>query len=76
MQRMKLTGRKTVKSEKTTAPKSSKAKPSTTSKTETRRVPTHEEIAIRSYEIFLSRGGEHGQHEADWLQAEGELSVK
>jgi DUF2934 family protein len=74
MQRMKLTGRKTVKSDKITAPKSSKAKASTTSKTEMKRVPTHEEIAIRSYELFLARGGEHGHHEADWLQAESELT--
>ena len=41
----------------------------------TRRVPTHEEIAQRSYEIFLARGGQQGfgSAEQDWLQAEREL---
>jgi len=40
-----------------------------------RRVPTHEEIAQRSYEIFLARGGQQGfgSPEQDWLQAEREL---
>jgi hypothetical protein len=37
--------------------------------------PTHEEIARRAYELFLARGGVHGHHEEDWLQAERELSL-
>lgn len=36
--------------------------------------PTLEEIAKRSYELFLDGGGEHGHHEEHWLQAERELS--
>jgi hypothetical protein len=36
--------------------------------------PTHEEIARRSYEIYLARGGEPGHAEEDWLAAERELS--
>jgi Protein of unknown function (DUF2934) len=76
MQCMKLHQRKTVKSEKITAPKASKARSTTTSPTETKRAPSYEEIAIRSYELYLARGGEHGQHEADWLQAESELLAK
>ena len=36
--------------------------------------PSHEEIARRSYEIFLARGGEPGHAEEDWLAAERELS--
>ena len=36
--------------------------------------PSHEEIARRSYEIFLARGGEPGHAEEDWLTAERELS--
>jgi hypothetical protein len=35
--------------------------------------PTHEEISRRAYDIFLSRGGEHGRADEDWLQAEREL---
>lgn len=35
--------------------------------------PSHDEIAGRAYEIFESRGGEHGHDRDDWLQAEYEL---
>jgi hypothetical protein len=38
------------------------------------RTPTHEEIRLRAYEIFLHRGGVHGLDEDDWLKAERELS--
>ena len=37
--------------------------------------PSHEQIAIRAYEIWQQRGGFHGGHEADWYQAEQELRV-
>ncbi|HEY7543492.1 MAG TPA: DUF2934 domain-containing protein [Blastocatellia bacterium] len=37
-------------------------------------IPTEEEIACRAYEIFLRRGGDHGNDIEDWLQAERELS--
>jgi len=37
--------------------------------------PTHEEIAVRAYEIFLERGSEHGHDFDDWLQAQQELFV-
>lgn len=39
-----------------------------------RRPPTVQQIAARAYELFLARGGEHGYHEVDWLQAERELA--
>jgi HSP20 family molecular chaperone IbpA len=32
-----------------------------------------EAIACRAYELFESRGCEHGQDHADWLQAESEI---
>ena len=35
--------------------------------------PTHEEIALRAYEIYLARGREDGHDVDDWLQAEREL---
>jgi hypothetical protein len=40
-----------------------------------RNEPSQEQIARRAYEIFLARGGEHGQHVDDWLQAERELRL-
>ena len=35
-----------------------------------------QEIAQRAYEIFLSRGGNHGSDFEDWLQAEREVSER
>jgi hypothetical protein len=80
---MKILGRKTVKTEKTSAPKASKARTSRTSSkatgavasTAAKHTPTHDEIAARSYELFLARGSEHGHAEEDWLRAEAELSA-
>ncbi|MFL5347352.1 MAG: DUF2934 domain-containing protein [Hyalangium sp.] len=37
--------------------------------------PTHEQIARRAYEIFLARGGQPGNPEQDWHQAERELRL-
>jgi hypothetical protein len=70
---MGILGRKTVKTEKTSAPmvKASKSSKAAASK---KAAPSHDEIAKRSYELFLARGGEHGHAEEDWLTAERELS--
>jgi hypothetical protein len=69
---MKPTGRKTIKGGKVTAPMSVKAsKASAISMV--KREPTHAEIAVRAYELYLDRGGLPGQHEEDWLRAEIEL---
>ncbi len=75
---MKMIGRKTVKGEKTTAPKAVKAGTSQgkkigTSASSTKPAPTYEEIAKRSFEIYLERGGEHGHDAQDWARAEAEL---
>jgi hypothetical protein len=32
-----------------------------------------ERLARRADELYERRGGEHGRHEADWLEAEREL---
>ena len=32
-----------------------------------------DEVAKLAYEIYLSRGGEHGRDQEDWLLAEREL---
>lgn len=41
-----------------------------------RGAPTREEIEIRAYQIYVERGGTHGQDVMDWLQAERELVEK
>jgi hypothetical protein len=33
----------------------------------------HQEIASRAYELFLARGGQHGDDWADWFRAEAEV---
>jgi hypothetical protein len=56
------------------AKQSSAAAAMAASASETLRTPTAEEIAIRAYEIYESRGGKDGADLDDWLQAERELS--
>lgn len=34
-----------------------------------------EQVAKRAFELFEARGGQHGYHIQDWLQAEQEVSV-
>jgi DUF2934 family protein len=38
--------------------------------------PTHEEITLRAYEIYLERGGAPGDALQDWTRAERELREK
>lgn len=66
---MKLLGRKTAKSTKTSAPMVKSSKTASVAKV----APTHDEIAKRAYEIYLARG-EGGNEAENWLQAEAELS--
>jgi hypothetical protein len=40
-----------------------------------KKVPTHEEIALRAYEIYLKRGGGSGGELNDWLAAEKERTA-
>jgi Protein of unknown function (DUF2934) len=35
--------------------------------------PTHEEIRLRAHQIYIERGGTHGQDIEDWLEAERQL---
>ncbi|HVZ71863.1 MAG TPA: DUF2934 domain-containing protein [Polyangia bacterium] len=67
---MKATQRKTVKASKTSAPLEVKITP-----TKAPARPTTEAIAVRAYELYLARGGEHGHDAEDWLRAESELSI-
>ena len=34
----------------------------------------NEKIAQRAYELYMSRGGEHGRDMEDWFRAEREVS--
>jgi Protein of unknown function (DUF2934) len=38
--------------------------------------PTHEDIALRAYQIYLERGGQPGNEVKDWILAERELMEK
>jgi len=38
--------------------------------------PTHVQIAHRAFEIYLSRGGEHGHDTEDWFEAERQLRTE
>lgn len=35
-----------------------------------------EMIEKRAYELFLERGGHHGEHESDWYHAEEEIKSR
>ena len=37
------------------------------------KLPEHQEIAARAYELYLQRGRQNGHDVDDWLQAEYEL---
>lgn len=51
-------------------------KPSKSEPQTARGAPTREEIELRAYQIYIERGGAHGQDAEDWLQAECELVEK
>ncbi len=38
--------------------------------------PTHDAIAARAFELFLSRGASDGSDLSDWLRAENELKAR
>ena len=42
----------------------------------TKREPTHVEIANRAFEIYVSRGGEHGHDAGDWFEPERQLRTE
>ena len=54
---------------KSALPAAKKARPAKTA-------PTHKEIALRAYEIYLERGGAPGDALEDWTRAERELTEK
>jgi hypothetical protein len=38
--------------------------------------PTHDEIALRAWSIYLERGASHGQAMHDWLEARAQLCLE
>jgi hypothetical protein len=38
--------------------------------------PSPDEIAAEAYAIYQSRGGEHGRHDDDWLEAERRVAER
>ena len=38
--------------------------------------PNEDDIRLRAYQRYLPRGGEHGRHLDDWVEAEQELRPK
>jgi hypothetical protein len=38
--------------------------------------PSHEEIALRAFQLYLERGGAAGDPLLDWLRAESELKAE
>ena len=37
--------------------------------------PTHDQIAQRAYEIWISKGRPYGQDEQNWIEAEAQLTL-
>jgi hypothetical protein len=72
---MKTTGRKTLRST-SSAPKSARARAAATATEARHAPPSTEEIALRSYELYVARGRLDGHHVEDWLQAEAELLAR
>jgi len=42
----------------------------------TKREPTHLQVANRAFEIYISRGREHGNDIGDWFEAERQLRTE
>ena len=38
--------------------------------------PTHDDVALRAYDLYRSRGSAHGDDIADWLEAERQLATE
>lgn len=42
----------------------------------TKREPTHVQIANRAFEIYVSRGADHGHDVGDWFEAQRQLKTE
>jgi hypothetical protein len=52
------------------------ARPAAARETASTDGPSLDDIRRRAYERYLERGGNHGRHFDDWLEAEKELKLK
>jgi hypothetical protein len=50
--------------------------PRAKSKSTTKKLSTHEKIAVRAYEFYLERNGVPGDPLEDWVRAEREILAK
>lgn len=57
------------------AAKEISAPPATPVEAQAAPAPTHQEIAARAHQLWQQRGGHHGSHAHDWLQAEEQLKA-
>lgn len=65
-----------AKAKQTQSPSKTPAAQASSAPAQTRRnTVSREQIAVRAYEIFVARGGQHGNDVGDWLQAEQELTL-
>lgn len=79
----KVTVKKTVAAKTSAAKKTTVAKKTTAKKANGRArtvrkvtiVPNESEIRQRAFELYLHRGGVHGNAMQDWLEAEQELTA-
>lgn len=69
----KAAAKKTAAKAAKTPAKSAAKEPTKPAQAAAKREPTHEEIAIRAEQLWRERGGHHGSHGQDWMQAEQEL---
>jgi len=70
---VKATSSKITDEAKPAAAKPAAMTSATVPKSTSMSAPTHQEIAQRSYELYLARGSTDGHAEADWARAEAEL---
>ena len=62
--------------DKPVQPKARKSKAAPQASAPARPEPTLDDIRRRAYERYQERGGNHGKHFDDWLEAEKELRSK
>jgi len=63
----------THQQQSTNAAKSVQSQAATAGKLATPQAPTHQQIAERAHEIFVSSGSEHGHCTQNWQKAEHDL---
>lgn len=70
--------RKTTTTDKPKAPRATKPRASKAGATAVAEppAPTHEQIAMRAHELYVSSGHQHGREQEFWLEAERQLKAE